>query len=258
MKPVLLALALPLASLPLRAEEAAGSAPRPAASHRAGGTFVSGDSGLVLLDIFLNTVAIGMQAAAMEQAAPPPREPAYAQRAPDPYRTYRRQMDAREGLLLSFGLGGGSAYLSNQGAGRTGAFDLDFRLGYGFSDRFQLFMDFAVDAGRYPQSSDFASWTFTIRGQTVLVGDRAGNGLNLNLGVGIGGIDYNDGYYGSYASPTGLALAGGLSYDARITPWFALSPEFFVNWHQFPDDVQAVNHVSSTYGLRLNFLWYLK
>src|SRR5207237_10752233 len=103
----------------------------------------------------------------------------------------RRQMQAREGLLLSFGLGGGSTFISSQGPGRTGAFDLDFRVGYGFSDRFQLFMDFAVDSGRYPQSADFASWTFTIRGQTVLIGDRAGNGLNLNVGIGVGGVEYN-------------------------------------------------------------------
>src|SRR3989442_8709385 len=113
-------------------------------------------------------------------------------------------MDAREGLLLSFGLGGGSAYLSSQGPGRTGAFDLDFRLGYGFSDRFQLFMDFGGDAGRYPQSTDFASLTFTIRGQTVLVGDRAGNGLSLNAGIGGGGGDCNEGYVGKYSSPIGL------------------------------------------------------
>ena len=260
MKTAFPALALLLAAaLPLRAEEAGtrgtathGSAPAPSQ--------VSVDTGLVLFDLFLNTVAIGMQVAAMDAAAPPPREPTYAQRVRDdawsPYR--QRQTQAREGLLLSFGLGGGSAYLSNQGPGRTGAFDLDFRLGYGFSDRFQLFMDFAVDAGRYPQSSDFASWTFTIRGQTVLVGDRAGNGLNLNLGVGVGGVDYSDNYYATYASASGLALAGGLSYDARVTPWFSLSPELFVNWHQIPNRPDQPHDISSTYGLRLNFLWYLK
>lgn len=261
MKTAFPALALLLAAaLPLRAEEASGrgsathTGSRPAASSS-----VSVDTGLVLFDIFLNTVAIGMQAAAMDAAVPPPREPTYAQRArEDGWGPYRHQMQAREGLLLSFGLGGGSAYLSSEGPGRTGAFDLDFRLGYGFSDRFQLFMDFAVDAGRYPQSSDFASWTFTIRGQTVLVGDRAGNGLNLNLGVGIGGVDFTDGYYTGYSSATGLALAGGLSYDARITPWFALSPEVFVNWHQIPNRVNQPRDISSTYGLRLNFLWYLK
>jgi hypothetical protein len=183
----------------------------------------------------------------------------YPQRAFEQGNWYRPpQRDAREGLLLSFGLGGGSTYLSSEGPGRTGAFDLDFRLGYGFSDRFQLFMDFAVDAGRYPQSADFASWTWTVRGQTVLIGDRAGNGLNLNAGIGVGGVDYTDGYCCGYSTSTGLALAGGLSYDARVTPWFALSPELFVNWHEIPNRPGLDRDISSTYGLRLNFLWYLK
>jgi hypothetical protein len=260
MKAAVPALVLLLSGAPaLRAEE---SGTRASATHgNSGGVSVSGDTGVLLFDLFLNTVALGIQVAAMESAVPPPAERAYPQRIRDDetyFRPQRRQMQAREGLLLSFGLGGGSAYLSNEGPGRTGALDLDFRLGYGFSDRFQLFMDFAVDAGRYPQSADFASWTFTIRGQTVLVGDRAGNGLNLNLGVGVGGVDYTSGYYTGYSSASGLALAGGLSYDARVTPWFALSPELFVNWHQIPNRPGFAHDVSSSYGLRLNFLWYLK
>jgi hypothetical protein len=198
---------------------------------------------------------------ALGGAIPSGGEPTYSQRMNDGGPVpYRRQKDAREGLLLSFGLGGGSAYLSNEGygQGRTGAFDMDFRLGYGFSDRFQLFMDFTVDSGRYPQSADFASWTFTIRGQTVLVGDRAGNGLNLNAGVGVGGVDYGSGYYYGYSTSSGLALAGGLSYDARLTPWFSLSPELFVHWHEIPNAPGRPNDVSSVLGARLNFLWYLK
>jgi hypothetical protein len=204
--------------------------------------------------------ALFAQVPALESVPSPSPQPAYAQRLrEDDSYWQHRQMQAREGLLLSFGLGGGSAYLSSQGPGRTGAFDLDFRLGYGFSDRFQLFMDFAVDAGRYPQSTDFASWTFTIRGQTVLIGDRAGNGLNLNVGVGVGGVDYNsNSCCSSYSSASGLALAGGLSYDARVTPWFSLSPEFFVTWHEIPNGAPVPHDVASAYGLRLNFLWYLK
>jgi hypothetical protein len=120
-------------------------------------------------------------------------------------------------------------------------------------------MDFGADAGNYPdQSTDFTSWTFTIRGQTVLIGDRAGNGLNVNFGAGVGGVDYNAGYFTSSSSSTGLALAGGLSYDARLTPAFSLSPEFFVNWHQIPNRSGLADDVSSVYGVRLNFLWYLK
>ncbi len=263
MKPATVTLALALAAaLPLRAEETAGKA---TATHVSGSgqTQVSVSTGSFAFDLIFNSLAFGLDVAALDAAVPEPVvAPApYAQRGyGEPWDApSRRKMQAREGLLLSFGLGGGSAYLSSQGPGRVGAFDLDFRLGYGFSDRFQLFMDFGADAGNYPdQSTDFTSWTFTIRGQTVLIGDRAGNGLNLNFGVGVGGVDYNSGSFSSSSSATGLALAGGLSYDARLTPYFSLSPEFFVNWHEIPNRAGLVDDVSSVYGVRLNFLWYLK
>ena len=164
---------------------------------------------------------------------------------------------ARQGLLLSFGLGGGSLYLSNEGPSRLGAADVDFRIGYGFSDRFQMFMDFNTDVGTTYYGNNVGSWTWTVRGQTVLAGDRAGNGLNVNFGAGFGGITYDTGYADRASSPTGFALAGGLSYDARITPWFAISPEFFVTWHQIPNPPGTPDDVSSIYGVRLNLLWYL-
>jgi hypothetical protein len=263
MKPATVTLALAFAAaLPLRAEVAAATA---SATHVSGSgqAHVAVSTGSFAFDLIFNSLAFGLEVAALDAALPEPvvvREP-YAQRGyGEPWDApSRRRMQAREGLLLSFGLGGGSAYLSSQGPGRVGAFDLDFRLGYGFSDRFQLFMDFGADAGNYPdQSADFTSWTFTIRGQTVLIGDRAGNGLNVNFGAGVGGVDYNAGYFTSSSSSTGLALAGGLSYDARLTPAFSLSPEFFVNWHQIPNRSGLADDVSSVYGVRLNFLWYLK
>ena len=168
----------------------------------------------------------------------------------------RYEPQARQGLLLSFGLGGGSLYLSNEGPSRLGAADVDFRIGYGFSDRFQMFMDFNTDVGSTYYGNSVGSWTWTLRGQTVLAGDRAGNGLNVNFGAGFGGITYDTGYAAA-SSPTGFALAGGLSYDARLTPWFAISPEFFVTWHQIPNPPGIADDVSSIYGVRLNLLWYL-
>jgi hypothetical protein len=217
------------------------------------------DTAEVLLDLFVDVLTI----AAIEQAAaqPPPPQPQLQQRAreDDSYRPYRtRRPQAREGLLLSFGVGGGSMFVSYPNDGRTGAFDLDFRLGYGFSDRFQLFMDVDLGGAHYPYGDDIANWAFTLRGQTVLIGDRAGNGLNLNAGIGTGGVSRSNGYYyENVASASGLALAGGLSYDARVSPWFALSPEFFVTWHAIPNGAGRPQDVASLYGIRLNFLWYI-
>src|SRR4051812_26433107 len=91
--------------------------------------------------------------------------------APAPYGP-RYEPQARQGLLLSIGMGGGSLYLSNQGPGRVGAADFDFRLGYGFSDRFQMFMDFNADGGTNYYGDDLGTWTWTVRAQTLLAGDR--------------------------------------------------------------------------------------
>ncbi len=261
MKNILKTVALVLAiSLGANAAEGKGSS-----SH--GGS----DSGLFFLDLFVNLLVLGFEVAAVENAAvaaAPPPPLAYEQRLPgdgdEPppayWRGSRHRFQSREGLLISVGLGGGSMFISNQSPARTGAFDLDFRMGYGFSDRFQFFLDADLGAGSYPNGlygrDDLATWTFTFRGQTVLIGDRAGNGLNLNLGIGLGGVTRNSGYSDQSSSPTGLALAGGLSYDARLTPWFSLSPEFFYTWHEIPAGALG-RDVASVYGLRMNFLWYL-
>ena len=192
----------------------------------------------------------------------PPSDAPLMRRDDDDYPGYGRRgyrPQARQGLLISFGLGGGSMrYPGTAGYDHIGAFDFDFRLGYGFSDQFQMFMDFNADGGSNYHGDDVGSWTWTIRGQTVLIGDRRGNGLNLNFGAGFGGLTYNaNSYYGGSSSPTGLALAGGLSYDARITPWFSFSPEFFYTWHQVPNPPGFPDDVTQVYGVRLNFLWYL-
>jgi hypothetical protein len=176
---------------------------------------------------------------------------------PPPYG--QRRWQARQGLLLSFGAGGGAMYLSTEQARRVGAFDADFRLGYGFSDRFQMFMEINSDLAHFSRTGDdVASWTFTLRGQTVLIGDRAGNGLNVNFGAGVGGVTYNSGTFAEEQSSTGLALAGGVSYSARVSRNFALEPEFFINWHAIPNDPGFSQDVASTYGIRMNLTWYLR
>jgi len=272
------------AALGVRAEDApkarASGSPSPSAnssssssagsSHWSGG-YSSVDSGLLFFDIFLNMLSIGVQAAAYDEAlshAPvAPLEDSWGRRieqrvmddddyAPPSWtQRVRPRHDARQGLLLSFGFGGGSMFVT--GDGRTGAYDVDFRLGYGFSDRFQLFGDVSLDAANYVSGQNVASWTLTMRGQTVLVGDRDGNGLNVNLGVGLGGVTHSyDNSYASSSSPSGLAVAGGLSYDARLGHFFALSPEFFATWHDYPARPGYQGHATA-YGLRLNLLWYL-
>jgi hypothetical protein len=223
-------------------------------------------TGHLVPDLFLNLFALGVEISAIHaieeqhRQDPPVMERQdlgqYNQRWRD-MSAYRRKHDAREGFLFSFGVGGGQMRYSAQG--KTGSVDLGLRMGYGFSDRFQLFGDLTADVGQFQarQDATSTSWILSLRGQTVLIGDRDGNGLNLNLGVGIGGLSIN--YRNEFAEatyPAGLALVSGLSYDARIGQQFALSPELYVNWHLVPNDPGFASDNLYTVGLRLNFLWY--
>jgi hypothetical protein len=178
-----------------------------------------------------------------------------------PYRVYRPRHDARQGFLFSIGIGGGSLRVTgadpNGGIGRTGAVDFGLRMGYGFSDRFQLFGDITADVGTFGQGEDVTNWVLSLRGQTVLIGDRAGNGLNVNAGFGIGGTSITYPTFGfRNDSPAALALVAGLSYDARVARQFALSPELYFTWHAVPNGPGFESDNATTVGLRLNFLWY--
>ena len=50
---------------------------------------------------------------------------------------------------------------------------------------------------------------------------------------------------------------GGLSFDARVGRYFALSPEIFASWHQVPNPGDRKQDIATDLGLRLNLLWYL-
>jgi hypothetical protein len=231
------------------------------------------------LDVFVGMFQLATEVALLDQmlehAPGEPLEDGWgraAQSAPaladdeDPGRSWtesrrRRRHDARQGLLFAFGVGGGAQHSTTE-ASSMGAFDLGLRIGYGFSDRFQLFADFSADTAQYRRGLQLTSWTVTMRGQTVLIGDRDGNGLNVNAGAGLGGLSlssYNCNYgcYDSVNSPAGLALAGGLSYDARVSRWFTLSPELFARWTSIPNGSGHPNDHATAFGLRINFLWYV-
>jgi len=238
-----------------------------------GGVVVAGSTGSPLGDVFLNLLTLGVFATALNEHIEARQDivvedswvhaverrrdtgDGFAQRGYAPYSRPRR--DAREGFLFSFGVGGGAVRFSDPQYNRTGALNFGLRMGYGFSDRFQLFGDFSADAAFYPQSREVTNWLVTLRGQTVLIGDTLGNGLNLNLGFGLGGITINNvAGYADYSSGAAPALVAGLSYDARVGRYFALSPELYLSWHPVPNGAGLPDDNFWSTGLRLNFLWY--
>jgi hypothetical protein len=188
--------------------------------------------------------------------------------------------DARSGLILSMGVGGGSFFTSVPGLGTTGAPDFDFRIGYGFSDRFQLLVDIDSQPANYGTFSNYgtvSNWTATLRGQTVLFGDKKGNGLAINGGIGLGGLNSRDGYTYDYpgtygacpynygcstggygmSSQVGFAVGGGISFDGRVGQHLAISPEVFGSWHSIPNGQGRNNDIATILGLRLNLVWYI-
>lgn len=268
-----------LAGSAARADEFAATA-HAVPSYAAAAPVLYNSSGVdVALDVFIGMFQLATEVALLDQmlehAPPSPGEDGWgsaAQTAPaladdeDSPRSWsesrrRRRHDARQGLLFAFGLGGGAQHSTTESSS-MGAFDLGLRLGYGFSDRFQLFVDFSADTAQYRRGLQLTSWTVTMRGQTVLIGDRDGNGLNINAGAGVGGLTYSSyncdyGCYDSVSSPAGLALGGGLSYDARVGHWFTLSPELFARWTSIPNGRGHPNDHATAFGLRFNFLWYV-
>lgn len=255
-------------------ESGAPVSAQPSSGHAVvhGGIVVSGSTGSAVGDLFLNLLTLGIYATAVnneieahhemlqdswERAVErkPQRSGEGNEQRYGPYA--RPRHDAREGFLFSFGLGGGAIRYSNPAFYGAGALNFGLRMGYGFSDRFQLFGDFSADAGFYPNSREVTNWLVTLRGQTVLVGDTLGNGLNLNLGFGLGGVTINNNGFGpDVSSGAAPALVAGISYDARVGRRFALSPELYLSWHQVPNGPGfADDNIWST-GVRLNFLWY--
>jgi hypothetical protein len=245
----------------------------PAVVH--GAVAISGSTGSPVADVFLNLLALGVYASAMNDHLEAQQEmledswvhaverkgdggnrsSGFEQRGYNPYRVHH---DAREGFLFSFGVGGGAVRYSDPQYRGGGALNFGLRLGYGFSDRFQLFGDFSADEAFYPGSRNVTNWLVTLRGQTVLIGDTLGNGLNLNLGFGIAGITINSNTccYADYSLGAAPAVVAGLSYDARVGRWFALSPELYLSWHPVPNGYGVPDDNFWSAGLRLNFLWY--
>jgi hypothetical protein len=213
-----------------------------------------------------------------EPITPPPGPPPPGTR---PYTRRSRRLveapeaprgEARQGLLFSIGAGGASQFTSTPGLGRTASTDLDLRIGYGFSDRLQMFVDFNGQSARYGYGQHTSMGSVTLRAQTVLIGDRKGNGLTLNGGIGLGsfnpdaGSDYGYGndYWGGPRGgrfyddrPLGFVVAGGLSYDARLGRYLSLSPELFATWMAIPNDDRRQD-IATQMGLRIKLLWYLK
>jgi len=155
----------------------------------------------------------------------------------------------RQGWLVGFGFGGGSAGFSSGGpsSDREGGGAGSFRLGYAFQPQLSLELN---SNGWYKEIN---SVTYTLSTVTAAVNYYPGaSGLALRAGIGFGGstAGTHSGNTTTTTSETGLGLTVGAGYEFRLTRTFAIGPQVDYGW-------TSIDSSDSDYvNLCLGFTWY--
>jgi hypothetical protein len=157
-------------------------------------------------------------------------------------------LEPRSGLEgIYAALGGGGAFIFQPGDNSIG-YDVEGRAGYSFNPTLQLYLSGAVDGAsfsgtflRTEQIAAFLQYHVLVR-QSVMVYGRAG------IGVGLSG----DIVPGSTAA--GLALAGGIGAEIRVTPDVFVAPELFYRTASL--SAQGVERRLQILGLQLSLVYY--
>lgn len=154
-----------------------------------------------------------------------------------------------DGWSIGFGLGGGSAGVSIDGAGsssREGGGMGNFRLGYPLNERVSL----ALEGNAWTKSENDVTVTFGTT--TVGVAFFPSEGLVLRGGVGFGSTTVSTSFGSTTVSSTetGFGMHGAIGYDFRVARTFALGPQVDVGYSTFDGGS------SNWFGLGLNFNWY--
>lgn len=165
---------------------------------------------------------------------------------------------AREGFLIGFGFGGGSAGLtgestdpggitvsgnSNREGGGTGS----FRLGYAFTSQLAL----ELDSDAWVKSEDSGDVSFS-NGTVALNFYPGGQGFLVRGGVGFGTVSFSSSVSNVTVSlhESGFSALAGIGYEFRVKRTFALGPT--VNYSYISTDSFKANWVDG----ELAFTWY--
>ncbi|HTO98487.1 MAG TPA: outer membrane beta-barrel protein [Myxococcales bacterium] len=150
-----------------------------------------------------------------------------------------------EGLYAA--LGGGGGFVFQPGDNSLG-YDVEGRIGYSFNPTLQLYLSGAVDGAsfsgttlRTEQIAAFLQYHLLVR-EPLMVYGRAG------IGVGLSG----DIVPGSTAA--GLAAAGGIGVEIRVTPDVFVAPEVF--YRSASLSTQGVERRIQTLGLQISLVYY--
>jgi outer membrane protein with beta-barrel domain len=157
--------------------------------------------------------------------------------------------NTRQGWLVGFAVGGGSAALSKDGdttdreAGGAGF----FRAGYAFRPECSV----ELNSNSWTKDVDGATWTLSLA--TAAINYYPGtSGLVLRAGIGAGTADATA-KFGSVTvseSTSGFGFTAGAAYEFRVARTFALGPQVDFGWAT--TDKFDFNQINAGLG----FTWY--
>lgn len=138
----------------------------------------------------------------------------------------------RNGFLIGFGVGGGSAEATfsqdNESASsdRQGGGAASFRIGYALRPYLTLALESSAWVHEESIQGIDATWTLVSSVAGLTWYPQAG-GFFLRAGLGLGqvGLDLEEGGVTVSAEDNGLGLLAGLGYEWRVGQKFALGPQ---------------------------------
>jgi hypothetical protein len=155
----------------------------------------------------------------------------------------------RQGWLVGFAVGGGSAGISVPGVSteRTGGGAGSLRVGYAFQPQISL----ELDSGGWTREEDGVTTTFSVGGVGLNYYPGAqGFVLRGALGYGNADVSISSGSTTTSASESGFGFLVGTGYEFRVRRTFAIGPEVEYGWTTLSGfDANFVN-------LNLGFNWY--
>lgn len=157
----------------------------------------------------------------------------------------------RDGVVLGFNVGGGSANLEvdNITGDRESGGAANIRVAY----MAQPALAIGAESNLWSKEIEGVTWTFSVIA-AALTFYPSGEGFFIRGGVGSGTIsaELRDSGASVSVSDSGLGLLGALGYEWRLTRKFALGPELDFGWMDVGDEVTA-NYFNLTAALN----WYL-
>jgi hypothetical protein len=153
----------------------------------------------------------------------------------------------REGWLVGFGVGGGTAGVSG-GTNREGGIAGSFRVGYAFNPQVSA----GLSSSAWSKSESGVTLTFSVGGPTVEFYPVGAPGLVLRAGAGFGSVSASASSSGGTftASESGFGALAGVGYEFRVLRTFAISPQVDFGYLTIKGD--SANYVN--FGLGFN--WY--